>query len=156
MQRHPAYRAFTLVEILVVVVIIAVLAAIVLPQFAAATDEARYNAFITSLDSHTEAMIHYAAVEGGFPPDGNSGSLPVVLEPYINKSKFESPTDLGGAWDIEYNDLGITSAVGVHFNDGDNPGDEVMERVDGIIDDGDLSTGGFRKLADDRYYNVLR
>lgn len=40
-MRHKARRAFTLVEILIVVVILGILAAIVIPQFTSASEEAR-------------------------------------------------------------------------------------------------------------------
>ncbi len=42
-------RGFTLVEILIVVVILAILAAIVIPQFTEASDQARANALIDDL-----------------------------------------------------------------------------------------------------------
>ncbi len=30
-----------------------------------------------------------------------------------------------------------------------------MQQIDAAMDDGDLATGGFRKIADDRYYMVV-
>ena len=153
--RPTARRAFTLVEVLIVVVILGILAAIVLPQFASATNSARHNAFITDLNALTKAVSAYTGIHGP-PPDSPSGVMPTELSAYMNATRYERRTALGGVWDIEVEENGVGLAIGVHFNAGDNPGDEVMTRVDTLIDDGDLTTGGFRRIAADRYYNVLR
>lgn len=46
--KHQANKGFTLVELLIVVIILAILAAIVVPQFASSTDDAK----VSSLDSN--------------------------------------------------------------------------------------------------------
>ena len=52
--------------------------------------------------------------------------------------------------------IGLTSALGVHFNGmGETRDDAYMSGIDAVVDDGNLSTGGFRKLAGDRYYFIL-
>jgi len=153
--RRTARRAFTLVEILIVVVILGILAAIVIPQFASATDSARHNAFVTDLNALTKAVSAYAGIHG-LPPDSSSGVMPTELSSYMDASRYEKPTALGGVWDVEVDDSGVTLAIGVHFNNSDNPGDDVMTEIDEQIDDGNLATGGFREIAADRYYNVLR
>jgi len=56
---------------------------------------------------------------------------------------------------MELNSFGITSALGVHFNDGTNPGDAYMQEIDQIYDDGNLATGGFQKIAVNRYYFII-
>jgi hypothetical protein len=62
---------------------------------------------------------------------------------------------IGGRWDAELNENGITSGIGVHFQ-GDNPGDDFMRQIDERFDDGDLSTGVFRQLTDsNRFYWVI-
>lgn len=153
-NRSYSSRAFTLVEILIVVVILGILAGIVVPQFAGATQEARVGAFVTSLKAYADTCEYYAAREGRFPVDGSSGQVPVGLETYVEEAEWEAPTPLGGDWDTEFNDSGVSAAVGVHFNSDPNPGDPVMTLVDEQIDDGDLSTGIFQKLGDDRYYYI--
>ena len=77
------------------------------------------------------------------------------MEDYVDEAEWTAGTPLGGVWDTEYLDSGVTAAVGVHFNGGSNPGDTVMILVDERFDDGDLGTGSFRRLAGDRYYYVL-
>jgi len=148
-------HGFTLVEILVVIVILGVLAAIVLPQFASATDDARYNAFITDLNALTKAVSAYENIHG-LPPDGDSGVMPAELDIYMSPDRYERETPLGGVWDIEVTESGIILAVGVHFNGGEMPSTEVLTRIDQMIDNGNLNTGSFREIAANRYYNVLR
>ena len=50
----------------------------------------------------------------------------------------------------------LTAGVGVHFDGAGKTRDDLyLQRLDAIIDDGDLTSGQFRKLAKDRYYNVV-
>jgi prepilin-type N-terminal cleavage/methylation domain-containing protein len=149
------HRGFTLIEILVVVVILGIMAAIVVPRFAGTTQDAQIGAFISSVKTYADAAEYYAAREGSYPVDGSSGAVPAGFESYIDGDEWTRGTPLGGDWDTEFNDSGVTAAVGVHFNGGPNPGDSVMILVDERFDNGDLATGSFRKLAADRYYFVL-
>ena len=148
-------RAFTLVEILIVVVILGILAAIVVPKFTGATQDARIGAFISSLKTYADACEYYNAREGRYPSDGSSGIAPAGMGSYIDTQEFAIATPLGGVWDIEYNDSGVTSAIGVHFFNSPNPGDAIMLDVDEIFDNADLSSGSFQKIASDRYYYIL-
>ncbi len=149
-------RAFTLVEILIVVVILGILAAIVVPQFSSASEESRRAAFVTELQVFVGAAEHYAAREGSWVPDGPSGVCPDEFRSYIDDADFEAGTPVLGVWDTERNDSGVTSAVGVHFdNGGEAKDDAYMTLVDELFDDGDLNTGMFQKLAANRYYAII-
>jgi prepilin-type N-terminal cleavage/methylation domain-containing protein len=146
---------FTLVEILIVVVILGILAAIVLPAIADVTTETKRSAFVTDLTQFQKAAQVYMARDG-YLEDSSSGNLPSGLEQYVNPDEFENGTPLGGVWDVEFGSHGVTSALGVHFDGtGATRDDAFMTVVDEMLDDGDLTTGGFRKLADQRYYALL-
>lgn len=151
-----AGRAFTLVEILIVVVIIGILAAIIVPQFSSATDASRRASFTGSLKSMSDSMVMYYTRTLDFPEDAASGRLPPSLIGYMRIEQFEKPTPLGGVWDVERDRNGVVSAIGVHFNSPLAVGDDaVMSEVDAIFDDGDVETGMFRRIALDRYYCVI-
>lgn len=150
---HKARPAFTLVEILIVVVILGILAAIVVPKFTNASDDARIGAFITSLKTYADACEYFAVKEGAYPPDGSSGVMPDGFDQYVDQDEFESPTPIGGFWDTEFNDSGVTSAVGVHYNG--QPVPDYMLLIDERFDDGDLDSGLFQQLAADRFYYIV-
>ncbi len=154
--RRHLRRGFTLVEILIVVVILGILAAIVLPQLAHAGSDAAQVAFIRDVRTFAEAAVYYRAQTGQYLEDSASGALPTGWEPYVQEQKWTAGTPIGGVWDMELNAFGITSGFGVHFNGtGPTRDDTYMLEVDHTFDDGDLNTGAFRKIADDRYYYIL-
>lgn len=156
LDRPPTRRrGFTLVEILIVVVILGVLAAIVIPSFASATQDTQKAAFAQDLRTFENGLHLYHTDFGTFPPDGGSGSVPSGLEPYVNVPKWQGGTPIGGVWDNETDDL-LTAGMGVHFNGtGVSRGTAYMTDIDTMIDDGDPSTGSFQVFGD-RYYRVIR
>src|SRR5690606_16169815 len=123
---------------------------------AGATEESRRSAFVTELKVFIDGAELYRAREGQHVPDGSSGECPEEFAPYVDADDFEAGTPIGGVWDTEFEESGITAAVGVHFMDPEDAKDDAyMLVIDALFDDGDLSTGLFRKLAEARYYAVV-
>lgn len=60
-------RGFTLVELLIVVIILSILAAIVVPQFASSTDDAKLSALDTNLANMRAAIDLYYQQHGAYP-----------------------------------------------------------------------------------------
>jgi prepilin-type N-terminal cleavage/methylation domain-containing protein len=70
-------EGFTLVELLIVVIILAILAAIVVPQFATSTDDAKDAALDSTLANMRDVIDLYFAQHGEYPaalPDGKSAA----------------------------------------------------------------------------------
>lgn len=67
-QQHGRRRAFTLIEILVVVVILGILASIVIPHFANASDDAKRSSLVSSLQSLRSQVELYMLQHGDRAP----------------------------------------------------------------------------------------
>lgn len=73
-------RAFTLVEMLLVLVILGTLAAIVIPKFAGRTEQAKVTAAETQI-SNFETALDSFEVDVGYYPEGNEGLEDLFTEP---------------------------------------------------------------------------
>lgn len=149
-------RGFTLVEILIVVIILGIIAALVVPKLTMATREGSQRVFIDSMRTYYQSAQVYMQTTGEYLEDSSSGACPTGWEPFVNVGQWTAGTPIGGVWDFELDSFGIKSAFGVHFNDaGSRKDDNYMLEIDRYCDNGDLGSGFFRKLAADRYYFVL-
>ncbi len=72
--------AFTLIELLLVLVILATLAAIVVPKFAGKGQEARLTAAKTQI-SNFETALDAFEVDNGYYPKGANGLQDLVVQP---------------------------------------------------------------------------
>ena len=144
---------FTLVEIMIVVAIIALLAAIAVPAFARARKRAQNARFINALRIGSDAADLYAIENNGkYPPDVNRGIVPPALATYLDPTfDWTAPTPIGGRWDWEFGVYSVTAAISVV----DGPDAARMTEIDVEYDDGDLATGRFRQLGVDRYAVVI-
>ena len=78
--RRPARRAFTLIELLLVMVILGILAALVVPKFSGRTEQARETAAKTQIVNFGVALDAFE-VDNGYYPKGNSGLQDLVTQP---------------------------------------------------------------------------
>ena len=148
--RVPA-RAFTLVEIMIVVVIIGLLAALAVPALKRVQQKAISKGYLNDLRQICDAAERYALEAGTFPPNGTA-SLHDNLRGYVPDKLFRATTPLGGVWDWDYDQNGFSVCVSVwQFT----AGDEQLLDIDRAIDDGVLTSGIFQKMGSKVVY-VLR
>jgi len=76
----PAQRAFTLIELLLVLVILGILAAIVVPKFAGRTEQARQASAVTQIANFATALDAFE-VDNGYYPKGKNGLNDLVQAP---------------------------------------------------------------------------
>jgi type II secretion system protein G len=74
--RKTSARGFTLIELLIVVGIIAILAAIAIPNLLAAQTRAKVSRAKADLRTIANSMEAYAVDQNGYPPDFDSGIYP--------------------------------------------------------------------------------
>lgn len=93
-MRTRRNRAFTLIEILIVVVILGILAAIVVPQFTQASDDAELSAAKTQLQTVRTQMELYKFEESSYPADEQA----MVDAGYLS----DLPDTVIGDWTFTY------------------------------------------------------
>jgi prepilin-type N-terminal cleavage/methylation domain-containing protein len=156
-ERHMRYRrhtAFTLVEIMIVVSIIALLTAIALPSFMRARRRSQNAKFVNDLRVASGAFEMYAAEHNGYPPNVTPGVVPPGMDIYFGSNfNFTAPTPIGGNWDWANRKVGNFIGVSVFSPTAD---DTQMQEIDAIIDDGDLTQGSFQKASSNRYISILQ
>ncbi len=147
-------RGFSLIELVIVVMIIGVIGAIAIPRLSRGSEGASVNAFVNEINTFAKLIDQYRLESGERFIDSSTGVSPSELKDYLHQGSWEGETPLGGEWDIESNDSGVTLAVGVHYQR-TSADQSALQQVDSILDDGDLKTGAFRLIAAGRYYLVL-
>ncbi len=134
-----ARAGFTLVEIMVVVVIIGLLAAMALPAFQRVREKSIASRYANDFRQFESAFQRYATENGGWPPAGTLGAIPAGMAGYLPTS-FTDASPMGGGYQWSgpscYVVLRNSAAT-----------DVLMQRVDALLDDGDLTTGEFVKIA---------
>ena len=90
MARMSRRSAFTLVEILIVVVILAILAAAVIPQFSDSTTDAKNSTANFNLNTFRSQIAIYKAHHSGLVPTGADGTA--VAAQLINKTNVDGTT----------------------------------------------------------------
>jgi type IV pilus assembly protein PilA len=138
-QRH---RAFSLVEIMIAVTIIGILGALALPAFVRIHQSSQNSRFVSDLRTFAQGFESFAASNGRWPPNAGTGVVPAGMSGLIKDSAWTGPNSVGGRWNWDYNNFGITASISATNV---TASDAQMALVDAKIDDGNLSTGHFQK-----------
>lgn len=111
-KQNPSTCGFTLIELMIVVAIIGILAAIAIPKFANLVKRSKDASTVGMLGSIRSALsLYYASTEGTFPQyaDGTdiSDSIQNDISTFLNTERVE----------IEYSDDACPNAGGVLTDD---------------------------------------
>jgi general secretion pathway protein G len=148
--------AFTLVEIMIVVAIIALLATIAVPSWLRARMRAQNVKFINDLRIYSDALNNYAVENKNFPtddfPTGSLNNGTVDFTPYIKTAEeWTKEPSIGGTWDLLMNTDGVRAAVG---SVGYNIDTRQLNLLEELGDNKDSATGAMRIIGPG-YYLVI-
>jgi hypothetical protein len=126
--------------------ILAILAiSVVIPAITKYSEDAKASAFAANLRHFGRKFQLHEQQSGLYPDDEVPGVLPLEMDGEVDAAEWAAQTPVGGNWDWDYDQHGVTAGLSVYMPDST---DAQMAVVDGIVDDGDLNTGSFRKRID--------
>ena len=135
-------HGFTLVEIMVVVVIVGILAAIAIPTFVHFRRNTQNNRFINDVRTFAQAFETYAMKNGRWPPSAAAGAVPTGMSGEFRDDNWSAVNSLGGRWNWDYKTNGVTAGISVTAATAD---EAQMTEIDKKMDDGSLSAGNLVK-----------
>ncbi len=91
--------AFTLIELLIVVLIIGILAAVALPQYQAAVDKSRFMGFLPLLRSIKDSQERYFMANGNYTLD--MGNLDIQIPADCQKKDQTNMLSCGEDWILD-------------------------------------------------------
>ena len=154
--RHVFPRGFTLVEIMIVVVIIGLLAALAIPAFQRVQRASQNARAVNDLRIFAQAFEIYNTQNGVWPNNVGPGvvpTTPVSMNGDFKVATWQATTVLGGRWNWD-NSLASGGTCGVSIS-GYTCTDAQMQEIDAKIDDGDLTTGNFVQVTPTRVTWIL-
>ena len=130
---------------MVVVVLIDVLAALAIAAFKRVQERSLASRMANDFRQYAAAFQQYAFDNGAWPAaTTTTGTLPTGMANYLPSTYSQSPP-LGGG----YTWSGSTARIRLLNSQAT---DVVMQRVDTILDDGNLSSGDFAKMTSGGYH----
>ncbi len=133
-------RGFTLIELMIVVMVIGLLAAIAIPNYKRYRDNAKIGRTASEMRGLSAAFVAYLAATGSYPPDSHL-VLPLGMDEYINPAIWTNQTPLGGNYNWEGPDS--YPYAGLSIFQATAPLSQIIT-LDNMLDDGNLATGKFR------------
>ncbi len=124
-----AARGFTLIEILIVVVILGILAAVIIPQFTNAADDASVSSARTQLQTMRSQVELFRSQTGSYPAASGTGVdwSGLISANYV-RSAPTWPNFFQEVYTASSGDLSLTLGAGASYDiDGNGTGGEAAD-----------------------------
>jgi general secretion pathway protein G len=123
--RKGANRGFTLIEILIVVVILGILAAIVIPQFSSASQEAAVSSVRSQLQTLRSQVELYRVQNNEYPATGaissdSASNVPGGFQDLVDGGYLQRLPEVPAGWQINLADTGSITAEWIGTGDAPN------------------------------------
>ena len=82
-MKRSIQKGFTLIELMIVVAIIGILAAVALPAYQDYTTRAKVSEVVLAASSARTAISEYVAASGAFPSSASAGSIATQSSKYV-------------------------------------------------------------------------
>lgn len=135
-------RGFSLIELVIVVVIIGIIAAIAVPRMSSAQEHARFTSAHATFCSFERGVLRYQAEMGEFPSWAPPGTPLTELAEFIDEKAFLARPPIGGQWFFAGPSKYDPDQYGVSI-DGVPGFDDISIQFETRFDNGDKGSGTY-------------
>ncbi|HWB59518.1 MAG TPA: prepilin-type N-terminal cleavage/methylation domain-containing protein [Chthoniobacteraceae bacterium] len=138
-------RAFTMLELMIVVGVIAVIVGIAVPSWMRARETAQRTALVNEIRNNVDAFTNYAAEQNSLPPTASFQQVPAGMQAYMPQNSTWTTSPQGGGYWCWLNlpapaTNGFSDFVAV-YNSGLSQ--NALAEMENLLDGGNNTTGVF-------------